>query len=326
MRKYIKQFIKSIFYYFAFDEAKYISKAFKALPGNSTALGYIDVGAAGGLEPRWKSVENLIDYTGFEPDKRTYDSLMEQHTKSTIDSRNIFQTALWDSTQTLEINMCSKPQVSSHFTPNRKFLDRFPYSDRFDVKYRTTMECVALDDLEITANDFIKIDVQGGELAVLKGAAKTLSRTLGLEVEVEFISLYDEQPLFGEISAFLTKYDFEFIDFTTIGRWERQSFNGYGQAVYGDALFLKSPETVIRKHHTIEEISNYLKILLVYYRFDMIDFIISKLSDDKKNIYNLFCENIMPIRKRLNMARQCSLWCTRVMHFIGLNYRSHLLQ
>ena len=53
------------------------------------------------------------------------------------------------------------------------------------------MECVALDDLDISANDFIKIDVQGGELSVLKGAARTLSSILGVEAVVEFIPLYD---------------------------------------------------------------------------------------------------------------------------------------
>ena len=191
MRKYIKSVLKPMFYFFAFDEAKYIGRAFKSLQSNSAALGFIDVGAAGGLEPRWKIIENHLDYTGFEPDKRSFDALTHSNTKFPVDRRKIFPTALWDSTHTLEINMCSKPQVSSYFTPNRTFLDRFPNSDRFDVKYRTTMEWVALDDLDISANDFIKIDVQGGELSVLKGAARTLSSKLGVEAVVEFIPLYD---------------------------------------------------------------------------------------------------------------------------------------
>ena len=187
------------------------------------------------------------------------------------------------------------------------------------------MECVALDDLDISAKDFIKIDVQGGELSVLKGAEKTLSNTLGVEAEVEFLSMYDGQPLFGEICDYLSKLDFEFVDFITIGRWERQSFNGFGQAVYADALFLKSAETVLRNQRTIEQLSNYLKILLDYYRFDMIDFVLSNLSDEERIALNLFYEEIIPIRKRFNLARRCSLWSTRFMRLLGLNYRSHLL-
>ena len=34
---------------------------------------------------------------------------------------------------------------------------------------------------------------------------------------------------------------------------------------------------------------------------------------------------IIPIRKRFNLARRCSLWSTRFMRLLGLNYRSHLL-
>ena len=118
---------------------------------------------------------------------------------------------------------------------------------------------------------------------------------------------------------------FEFIDFTAIGRWERQSLNEYGQATWANALFLKSPETVISEHDTLEELSNYLKILLVYYRFDMIDFVISKLSDEKRNLFNSFYKNIAPIRKRFNYVCSCSLWSSRIIRFFGLNYRSHLI-
>ena len=134
MRKYIKSVLNPMFYYFSFEDAKYLSRALKALPSNSASLGFIDVGAAGGLEPCWKIIENHLDCTGFEPDKRSFDALTHSNTKSPVDRTKIFPTALWDSAHTLEINMCSKPQVSSHFTLNRTFLDRFPNSDRFDVK------------------------------------------------------------------------------------------------------------------------------------------------------------------------------------------------
>ena len=95
--------------------------------------------------------------------------------------------------------MCSKPQVSSHFTPNRTFLDRFPNSERFDVEYKTTMECVALDDLDISENDFIKIDVQGGEAETIQGMKRVLldnPRILILwELSPEQMSKFGYDPL-----------------------------------------------------------------------------------------------------------------------------------
>ena len=65
----------------------------------------------------------------------------------------------------------------------------------------------------------MKLDIQGAELEVLKGAKKTLSNTLGLEIEVEFVHLYTNQPLFGDLYTFLSSHNFELMDFTSIQRW-----------------------------------------------------------------------------------------------------------
>lgn len=67
----------------------------------------------------------------------------------------------------------------------------------------------------------MKLDIQGGELAVLQGAEKTLDQCLGLEIEVEFVQIYKDQPLFGDICALLGSKGMEFIDFTHLNRWER---------------------------------------------------------------------------------------------------------
>jgi len=320
MVAYIKSVLKPIFYYFVFDERKYLGNAFDMLPG-SPVLGLVDIGAAGGLEPRWKRIENYISYTGFEPDERSFNEL--KNTQG--NNRKIYPVALWNSAQRLKINMCSKPQVSSYFLPNRTLLDRFSNSERFDVESVAKIECMTLDDLDILSSDFIKIDVQGGELSVLEGAITSLSSTFGIEAEVEFVPLYDDQPLFGEICSFLAKSNFEFIDFTTIGRWERNACNGCGQTVYADALFLKTPETVLKNHRTIEQLSNYLMILLIYYRFDLIDFVISNLSNEERHIFDPFYNGISPIRKKFNKARGWSNWSTRFIRLLGLNYKNHLI-
>lgn len=83
----------------------------------------------------------------------------------------------------------------------------------------------------------MKINTQGSELDVLKGATRTLRSLLGLEIEVEFVDLYKKTPLFDEIVQFLNLQRFEFIDFVNLCRWERRKYNGHGQCVFGDALF-----------------------------------------------------------------------------------------
>lgn len=57
---------------------------------------------------------------------------------------------------------------------------------------------------------FLKIDTQGFELEVLKGAKKFLKRCKYIYVECSYISLYEGQPLFHVIQSFLEKRGFKF--------------------------------------------------------------------------------------------------------------------
>ena len=55
----------------------------------------------------------------------------------------------------------------------------------------------------------MKIDVQGGELDVLKGAEDALPLIDAIYTEVSFVTLYEGQPLASEITTFLHKHGFE---------------------------------------------------------------------------------------------------------------------
>jgi FkbM family methyltransferase len=54
----------------------------------------------------------------------------------------------------------------------------------------------------------MKLDVQGGELDVLNGAADILPFIDAIYTEASFVSLYENQPLAGEIIAFLVNRGF----------------------------------------------------------------------------------------------------------------------
>jgi hypothetical protein len=56
--------------------------------------------------------------------------------------------------------------------------------------------------------DDMKIDVQGGELDILKNGLKSLHSTLVIESEAEFVSLYENQPFFGDMQVFLRDHGF----------------------------------------------------------------------------------------------------------------------
>jgi len=72
-----------------------------------------------------------------------------------------------------------------------------------------------LSEQALARLDILKMDIQGGELAALRGSANALA-TQSIECvfsEVEFRALYADQPLAWDLHQILTSYRYEFINF-----------------------------------------------------------------------------------------------------------------
>jgi FkbM family methyltransferase len=81
--------------------------------------------------------------------------------------------------------------------------------------YVSKEECsvVPLDDLlpellRPTERVYLKLDVQGSELDVLRGAELTLAQTDVLDVELSLVPLYTGAPLFGDVVGHLDAREF----------------------------------------------------------------------------------------------------------------------
>lgn len=83
-----------------------------------------------------------------------------------------------------------------------------------------TVQVERLDDVAPPADRaFLKMDVQGAELLVLRGAQRFLQRVLALEAEISFAELYVGQPLIQDavielrrLGFVLTHLEPEFVD------------------------------------------------------------------------------------------------------------------
>ncbi len=75
-------------------------------------IGLIDVGASGGLEPRWRSIQRNIKAFLFEPDERS-----NQELRSSDYVEEVFPVGLGASEIKSSLNLCRKPGVSSLLTP-----------------------------------------------------------------------------------------------------------------------------------------------------------------------------------------------------------------
>lgn len=102
-----------------------------------------------------------------------------------------------------------------------------------EVPVRRLDDLVTLDDLR--APLLAKLDVQGYELEVLRGAEATLRHVDALVVELSFERHYEGQPLFTEVLAYLSEQGFALDVPIDVRRDES------GTVVEMDGLFLPAP-------------------------------------------------------------------------------------
>jgi FkbM family methyltransferase len=105
---------------------------------------------------------------------------------------------------------CAAPMTSSLLEPDAALMSMFQtLGELTRVVATQRVQTTRLDDIaQARGTDFLKIDVQGGELMVLQGARETLRDVLLIHTEAEFLPLYKDQPLFGDLDAFLRREGF----------------------------------------------------------------------------------------------------------------------
>lgn len=116
--------------------------------------------------------------------------------------------------------------TASLLTPGESF------GETRDISVSTT----TLDSWETDHGpvDVLKLDLQGAELAALKGAEHTLKNVRAILCEVNFVSRYENCSLFHEIASFLAQHGFllhRIYDIRSLPN---------GALEMADAIFLKS--------------------------------------------------------------------------------------
>jgi len=102
----------------------------------------------------------------------------------------------------------------------------------------------ALKNSAIPSIDFLSLDVQGAEYDILQGAGVLLKQNcIGIQLEVEFVKLYENQRTFSDINQFLEHNGFELIEMGSLGRCAPITlpigFRGIEQPLYAEAVYIK---------------------------------------------------------------------------------------
>jgi FkbM family methyltransferase len=245
----------------------------------------LDVGARDGLcEPFSNFDKSTVTPILVEPDK---DEAKRLSKVKDNDSEIILPYALWDKSGELTLNINKSPGTSSIFKPNFEELDKFPECDRFLNEKKVKLEgktiCELVANGVINDIDFMKVDVQGGELQVIRGGGEFLKDNLiGIEVEVEFLEMYKNQPLFGDVEKYIrTHLGLELWDIKKY-YWKYKTKKNMGastkgRVIFADVLFFR-PLTGIDdwlSEFTLENANEKLYMLLltlsVYGYYDYIE-------------------------------------------------------
>ncbi len=210
----------------------------------------IDVGAMGlgnEVEPWvcWAS-EGFAEVLGFEPLRDECEKLNQQARANNTALRYL-PWALGDG-QEHTLHITNVPMTSSLFPPARSTVDLFPaLGELMQIEREVRLQTHRLDDIqEAVATDFLKLDVQGAELMILQNAQETLRSVSVIQCDVEFIELYEGQPLMADVDQFLRSQGFCFLRFTyTQGRpfkpWQvnYSSISETSQILWGDAIYIR---------------------------------------------------------------------------------------
>lgn len=238
----------------------------------------VDIGARGGLRAHWKCAEKYLKTIGFEPDDRSFAELTQS------DSAKYLNIGLYKEKTLLDLYLTRKEGCTSILKPNRTFLDRFPNGENYDILKTIKIKTDTLDNQlqkhQIKDVDFIKIDTQGSELFILEGATESLGNVFGLEVEVEFVQVYKDVPLFADVDSFVRKFGFQLFD---LGEpyYTRSEFSmNYGQQKgylrATDALYLRTPEsfgkTLEQIHDNVLKKSKVLRALSICFLYGYFDY------------------------------------------------------
>jgi FkbM family methyltransferase len=175
-------------------------------PNRLTAV--VDIGANPiDGDPPYKEMlaAGLCTVIGFEPQA---DALAALNRRRTPRERYL-PYAVGDGRER-SLHICREQGMTSLLAPDRIHLDLFTgFAGHGAVVKELRIATHCLDDIdEIDAVDFLKIDIQGGELDVFESGRRKLARAVAVQTEVSFITLYREQAPFGAIDTVLRQLGF----------------------------------------------------------------------------------------------------------------------
>src|SRR5512134_3302443 len=205
-------------------------------------LTLVDVGSAGGAQPRWRRFAPLLSAVLFDPREPAASGRLGRG------QTRVYPVALGAATGEALLHVTALANMSSVLEPNLPLMQTFrkkgPHAEVVErVKVPvTTLDALAAEDR--FAPDVLKIDTQGSVVLA--------------EVEVSFLARYRGQPLCDDIVTTMRALGFELIELHRLKRYRAKNALGIanvglglgqraGRIAYGDAIFLRTEADLVAR-------------------------------------------------------------------------------
>ena len=261
----------------------------------------IEIGArnlAGEKEPFYELLEHFPNskIIGFEIDEKVCDELYLKAPRGV----EYYPHALGEKNEKKKLYMTQQPMCTSLYKPNEKLIRLYNNLEVAYLKNETEIETITLDTFADKYNindvDFIKVDVQGAELDIFKGGKNVLKNVIKIICEVEFLPLYENQPLFGDVNNFLNQNDFMLNKFLGFGGRglrpliAKEGPNAMSQFMWSDAVFIRNIEKI--QSLSDDKLMKLSLLSAIYNSIDLAYFCL--LIYDKRNSSNIAKDWINP--------------------------------
>jgi FkbM family methyltransferase len=219
------------------------------LIGFEGRLEIADIGAAMlGPAPAYQDLLDvgLARLNAFDADARQHAALREAHGEAL----SLYDQIVGDGAPGTLHLAARESGMSSLLAPSQRHLQFF---NNFEVLGRILetipVQTTRLDDVPgLPDIDVLKMDIQGGEMAVLRHGGQRLARCVAIQLEVSFVPLYENQPTFGEIDVWMRGQGFLPHAFAELKRWsiapivrDNDARVPFNQLLEADVVYVRDP-------------------------------------------------------------------------------------
>jgi FkbM family methyltransferase len=190
----------------------------------NNAIVIFDIGAKNGVK-ELNRLSSFCEVYGFEPNPQEFLKL-KNYKSGKYKKEEYSEVGLSDFTGEILLNVSENSSFSSFLNTDWvNYQLHFGFMEKVEewkkdlakvseIKVQVSTLDFVSEKNNVSQIDFLKLDTQGTELRVLKGAEKLLGNNAisMIKSEVSFINVYENQNTFSEIDTFLKSHNFRFVD------------------------------------------------------------------------------------------------------------------